>query len=52
MSRNPTVDVGITPAFPPNQGTEDSKIGSAEPTMASDGPIGDVHTTHDNLSDC
>jgi hypothetical protein len=23
-----------------------------QPTMASDGPIGDVHTTHDNLSDC
>ena len=50
--RETPVDVGISPAFPPNQEASPSTIGSAEPTVESGGPIGEVHTTHDNLSDC
>lgn len=51
--RDTPVDVGIAPAFPPNQDVTASTIGSADDaTVASGGPIGDVSTTHDNLSDC
>jgi hypothetical protein len=50
--RNTPVDVGTAPAFPPDQEVSASTIGSAEATTASGGQIGDVSTTHDNLSDC
>ena len=50
--RETPVDVGIAPAFPPNQEAEPSTIGSAEPTVESGGPIGEVDTTHNNLADC
>ena len=50
--RDTAVEVGIAPPFPPNQEPEPSTIGSAEPTVESGGQIGQVDTTHDNLSDC
>ncbi len=50
--RETPVEVGIAPAFPPNQAATASAIGSADETAANGGQIGDVSTTHDNLSDC
>jgi hypothetical protein len=50
--RDTPVEVGIAPAFPPDQDAAASTIGSADPTATSGGSIGEVHTTHDNLSDC
>ena len=49
--RETPIDVGA-PAFPPNQEASPSTVVSAEPTVESGGPIGEVHTTHDNLADC
>jgi hypothetical protein len=50
--RDTPADVGTAPAFPPDQEASSSTIGSAEATTASGGPIGDVFSTHGNLSDC
>jgi len=45
------LEVGIAPAFPPTEVPNLTTISDASSTTSAEGPIGDAHSTADNLAD-
>lgn len=51
MSKGKTIDDGTEPAFPPDEPTTASPIGSAPATTVGEGTIGEACTTDYDLED-